>query len=152
MSEPEWCPTQSYSQQNTEQLVRRTCAITCHLPASLHWLKWPEKFKHMVMTILSQLQSQRSCDFCWRLIRDQLMQPFVTAFFLVLICLQRCCYVHLSRHLQYYYWPIKCWFHFLHNWAVQKVKSTFDWLIAMQLGQLVYSLTIHTLETYNCIW
>ena len=99
-------------------------------PSATYWqfsarLRWPKIFEGMVMTVLFQLRSQSSSDFRWQFTRRAADTTFCRCFFFMFE-LFTMPLLRLSRHLRYYYWPIRCRFHFSHSWAMEKVKSAFD--------------------------
>ena len=95
------------------------------------------------MAVLLQLSNQRSSDFF-----DNSLEAANTTFcYCFLLYFDLFTLLRLSRTLQfYYYWPIRCGFHFSHNWAVQKVKSVFHWLISSKFG---INLQVRALQPVN---
>ena len=95
------------------------------------------------MAVLLQLSNQRSSDF----FNNSLEAANTTFYHCFLLYFDLFTLLRLSRTLQfYYYWPIRCGFHFSHNWAVQKVKSVFHWLISSKFG---INLQVRALQPVN---
>ena len=146
---PEWCSTQSHSPRNTEQSDRRTSTtFATYWPSSTRF-QWPENLKALQWPLYCSFEVEGVAIFVDNSQGEQLIQPSVVAFFRVWIVYnavatfsQLPAVLLLTNQIR---------ISITARQAVQNVKSALDWSIAMQFAQIytvVYSLTIHTLNTY----
>ena len=126
-------------------------------PSATYWplsarFRWTEKFEGVAMAVLLQFEVKGVAIFINNSQGEQLIQPSVVAFFHIWIVYntvakssQLPAVLLLTNQIQIsLFAQLSC----------AKIKSAFDWSIAVQFGinldKKVYSLTIHTL--YIQIW
>ena len=109
---------------------------------------WTENFEGVAMAVLLQLWSRRSSNFLQQFTRRaaNTCTTFCCCFLSHLNCLQRRCHVATSSQPpEVLLLTNQIRISLFARWTVQKVKSAFDWSIAMQFGINLHSLTVHTL-------